>query len=309
MLERRPVLFLMIEEGFAQYFFTALARAALGRRTVGLLFRPKPTLGRRTWRHRVKFRALAALRRVAAARTLSIVPAPLVPGLDRITDGWIHDFQLWDIGAAERRRLAEITQEGEASDAGALYAEVRRRAAGCKVLVSLGYQTRQKGFGHLASAIGCDGIEGWFVLVLGQVAPDQQEAKRIIEAAGALVIDGYASDEEVYAAYAVADAVWCHYDESYDQASGILGRAAQFGVPAVVRKGSLMADLCVAEGLQHASLECPHQLADALPLLPPPDPEVGARLSARLRAPNLERLRNELGLDLPEAEALECTAP
>ena len=53
------------------------------------------------------------------------------------------------------------------------------------------------------------------------------------------------------ALYSIADLAWCFYSPEYDQASGILGRALQFSVTPVVRKGSVSEWFCASERMPH----------------------------------------------------------
>jgi hypothetical protein len=56
--------------------------------------------------------------------------------------------------------------------------------------------------------------------------------------AGAIVVDRFVSDDELASLYSCADFMWSCYSPTYNQASGIFGRAVQYGVPSIVRKGS-----------------------------------------------------------------------
>jgi len=62
-----------------------------------------------------------------------------------------------------------------------------------------------------------------------------------LRAVEAVVIDRNLTDEEFESLFGVADVIWACYAPSYDQASGVFGRAIQFGVPPIVREGSLIA--------------------------------------------------------------------
>ena len=59
-------------------------------------------------------------------------------------------------------------------------------------------------------------------------------------AAGGMLEDRMITDDELFSLYATATYAWCCYAPHYDQASGIFGRAAQLGVPAIVRAGSVV---------------------------------------------------------------------
>jgi hypothetical protein len=57
------------------------------------------------------------------------------------------------------------------------------------------------------------------------------------------LINRFISDEELIELYKVSDTIWACYAPSYDQASGIFGRAVQFSVPVIVRDGSQVSKL------------------------------------------------------------------
>jgi hypothetical protein len=78
----RPVLFLMVEDSFVLYFIVSVWRNLFGWCTVGLLFRPKPTVEAKNWRLRIKKEMLKLLRRTIATSTLSIEPTLLDPRID-----------------------------------------------------------------------------------------------------------------------------------------------------------------------------------------------------------------------------------
>ena len=71
---------------------------------------------------------------------------------------------------------------------------------------------------------------------------------------GGMAINRFVNEDELTALYASSDIIWAFYDEDYDQASGIFGRAVQFGVPSIVRYLSLVDRLCSIEKIPVLSL-------------------------------------------------------
>ncbi|EDX80022.1 hypothetical protein BBAL3_1179 [Brevundimonas sp. BAL3] len=59
--------------------------------------------------------------------------------------------------------------------------------------------------------------------------------------AGGVVVNQFISDEELSSLYGTATVVWGVYAPHYDQASGIFGRAVQYGKPILLRRGSSIA--------------------------------------------------------------------
>jgi hypothetical protein len=58
--------------------------------------------------------------------------------------------------------------------------------------------------------------------------------------AGVEIISGKPTDAEFLSYIRNTDFLWCCYAPEYDQSSGIFGRALQLGVPAIVRRRSLL---------------------------------------------------------------------
>lgn len=308
--EKDILLFLMIEEGFGRYVFTALARSLTGRRTMGLLFQPLPCVSNPNLKRLVKQWSLRLLRRLPRISTLTILPHDLHPGFSRIADGSIHDFQFWDLPERDVERVralreqfaVEILPETEAPpctedvlDLAPLTHHIRELSGGRMVIVALGGLNRLKGFDALASQyIANPALQhAAFVAAGGEVAAESTKVGHDLRNAGAWLPDRFLTDEEMLALYAAADAVWCCYSQDYDQASGILGRAMQLGVPVIVRAGSLNHRLCEMVEYPHLAING-DDLKQSLSRLPPP-------LSRKSASQLVERFRNESLLALAKA--------
>lgn len=302
-----PVIFLMIEEGFWRYVGTSMLRALRGRRTIGLLFRPLPCVASRALRHRVKYTALRSLRRFRLISTLTIVPLDLDKRFSRIADGSVHDFQLWDLTPEEiatvqvsaGRRTPEETSAPEGTGFSAL--DLRKAAGDRKIVVSLGLLNRSKGFDFLAHAYATHSALREKVLVAagGRVEPASAAAGDALRKTGGWLADRFISNAELLQLYAAADVVWCYYEPDYDQASGILGRAMQLGLPVVVRKGSLNHLFCERLDYPHVASDG-QDIDEVLDNLPPPlSPEEAERLVERFRVESLSALAAAAGGPIP----------
>lgn len=287
---------LMVEDNGLGYMAFALLRALLGRRTAGLLFRPGPALDGRSLRLRVKRGLLKLLKATSRVTTLTIIPIPLRPDFAQIADGWIHDFQLWDMGDSDFAVFDALKAGASCpdADAAAFHGTIREAAVGRPVLVALGVQSLGKGFVRLAGAARELTAQGWHIVVAGRIDPALSAEKAALQALGATIADRFVSDGEILGAYAAASAVWCCYDPAYDQASGILGRAIQFGCPAVVRAGSLSEALCQQEGRPFLAVGGEVSAPVDLRALPAADAEGGRRAAKRFRARSLAVLSEAL---------------
>ncbi|MBU2360041.1 MAG: hypothetical protein KKB02_14100 [Alphaproteobacteria bacterium] len=291
----------MADDGFLHYVFVSAIRAVLGRRTVGLLFRPRPVIDRLSFVQKLKFIILKILRHNPRIQTLTIVPFSLNSSFSSIADGWIHDFQLWDIAESDRFLVSALRNTGKCEDRDMqrMYEQIKLKADGMPILISLGAQNIDKGFRILAEAYGSGQTNGWSVVAAGRIAAGLESQQRSLSTgANNTVIPSMISDRELLAAYAAADAVWCFYDPSYDQASGILGRAVQFGLPVIVREGSMSHMLCTDEHLAHVAASDASDVGRALSALSNLEVEIsepnGRALSKRLKVENVDRLYTAL---------------
>ena len=288
LFSRSPVLFLMIEEAFLLYVAVSLLRGLTGRRTAGLLLRPLPLAVSPRRRYRWKRHVLGWLKRFDAIRTLTILPFNVFPAFSAIADGWIYDFQLWDLTDAEREAVELLRSE--------------RRPGDRLVLTSIGTQSRHKGFDLFADIYArVGGLRARFrFIACGKFAPALGDYAMAFREAGGVAVDRTVSDAELLGAYAASDAVWCLYPPIGDHASGVLGRAAQLGIPVVVRQGSLAHRLCIVENLPHVPATA-DGVADRLAGSLPPRDEARGRLAAHRFARESEAtLRTALGLAAAE---------
>lgn len=283
-----PVLFLMIEDVFSLYVATAVFRSLLGRRTVGLLFRPGPAMEGASLRLKVKKVVLKGLKALPQVRTLTIVPFSVAPEFSNIADDGIYDLQLWDMS----------TEKLDHSDRGDphLIAELRNASVSRTILSALGTQGINKGY-DVFTALWLENPElrhRALFASAGQVSAPLSTLSKQFELEGGFSLNRYVSDEELISFYLISDLIWCYYDRNYDQASGILGRAVQFGIPVIVRPGSISHTFCKIEGVPHISGDA-QLLGKALAGdLPARDDKLGRTLSRRFRQISLEKLQDAL---------------
>lgn len=294
---RAPLFVPTVEDMFLSYSIIAVLRSLLGRRTVGLLFRPGPALAGTSLRLRLKRAILKLLLRLPLTQTLTILPFSVEPRFAEIADGWIYDLQLWDLDAQECRRVRE-RPDGEAS--GGLRAAIGGAAAGRPVCCAIGRQNRDKGFDRFVDlyVTGPGLREAMLFAFGGRVDAGVAAGLADFRRAGGFGLERELSDEELLDLYGAADLVWCAYDPSYDQASGILGRAAQLGIPVLVRDGSLIHRMCRLEDIAHVAVApLPDSICDWTRTLAVPSrqPEAAAGRTRRMAASSVRRLREALG--------------
>lgn len=277
-----PAFFLMIEESFAGYTAAAAWRALWGRRTVGLLFRGREAVAGVSWRLWLKRWWLGLLRRTPDITTLSIVPFSVEPRLTTVADDWIDDPQLWDVDDVNPVPTP-------------LSLAVRAAAGDRRILVSLGAQNTSKGFDFLTKAWReSPDLRGeWLFVAAGKVAPAAREAATGFAREGGFLVNRFITEAELASLYKGADVIWGVYAPFYDQASGIFGRAVQYDVPILLRRGSAVEKHALELGARSAMVEygATNDLARALQAAAETDASPVDRTSAmRARSEGIMRI-------------------
>lgn len=289
LLARAPVLCPQIESAPVRFAITSLVRGLLARRTAGFLLRPLPALQGQSLRLRLKRAMLRLLRRTPGVQVLTIVPFAIEPGLAGIAHGWIHDLQNWDLQLEAEPLAAPAAQ--------ALTRDIRARANGRRVCCAIGRQDRDKGFDRFA-ALYCDSAslrEGTLFAFGGKVSPELADSARAFAKRGGFALERFVSDAELAGLYAAADLVWCGYAPDYDQASGILGRALQLGIPVVARPGSVIAAICANEGHPWVELDDGDSWEALVNVPLRCEPDIARRRARQHGVVSLARLAEALG--------------
>lgn len=244
LLGAQRVLFATLDGDIDRFLLIAAVRSLFFRPTCGIFIGPLHYIKRpANWRELLRTFGLRMVKRLPRVEVLSIIPHPVRPLLSRITSGWIHDPQLWDL--CSRSDPLPVTD---------LSRHVGRLKAQRKVVVYLGKVSKRKGLHDLVRLTA--GLEQEFlVVVAGQLLDDGKQAAQELRERGMLVEDRFISDDELLSLYGVADYVWCVYPPTYDQASGVFGRAIQLGVLPVIRSGSVLDDYTKFIGANAVALE------------------------------------------------------
>ncbi len=234
-LAARRVLFPMIEANRRAFILCVLASCATARCVSGLLFRPGECF-RAGLKYRLKRLAFRAFGVAPRTKVVSIVPFSVAPQFAQVAWDWVHDPQMWDCPDLGGRDDEVGTS---------LAAELIAYARGRPIVVALGLQNRIKGFAYFCEVwSACPELrERRLFVAAGRIAPECRAAADRLTSLGGVVVDRHLSFEEMASLYRAAGMVWAVYHPTYDQASGIAGRAFQFGAPVALRRGSLMASL------------------------------------------------------------------
>ncbi len=219
--------FLMIEEDLIGFSLCAVARSAFRRKTVGLLFRGREAASPKSMAQKIKSVILRSLRASRAISVVSIVPFSVAPEISRVASHSIYDPQLWDQNATLTVHASDISHD------------IVTAANGRKIVVALGRQDNDKGFGWFCELWRDEAIrENFLFACAGKISANLTEAADEFVHTGGYRVDRHIDRRELMSLYQAADYVWAAYPPSYDQASGIMGRAVQYNVPVIVRESS-----------------------------------------------------------------------
>lgn len=252
---KEQVFFLMVEESFLGYFLSCVLRSFLGRETSGLLFNPKGALDKSSLKSILKRLALKFLKINPFVRTLTILPHAVEPNFSNISDGYIYDFQLWDLSAKQLQEFRNYKTELAASFSSDIKSQFTTFAKGRKVILSIGTQSKIKGIDNLISVASTISSENLCIVIAGKQDEYARTRLRGISQENFLCIDRFITDSELFELYSSSDFVWCCYDDSYDQSSGIFGRASQLGICSIIRASSYIHKLALIENFPHIALD------------------------------------------------------
>ncbi len=230
LVRAQRLLFATLDDGIITFLVVALIRMLIGKKTAGIMLRPHSCNRTGTLAERVKYWMFRGLSKSPRVSIISIVPYSSNAQIKAVTTHWVHDPQLWDYANLQRNPDPD------------LYRAIMENADLRKTLAFVGSVTSIKGISFLAEIVQMDpGILSEIHLVIaGKVAPEALEPVELLREAGAQIFDRFVSVQELEAVYDASDMIWCCYRPDYDQASGIFGRAVQFGRCPVVRESSMI---------------------------------------------------------------------
>jgi hypothetical protein len=231
----------------------ATVRSLFGQKTIGLMFRPGDCFVRGSVKasvRRVLFQFVSRLRNV---HLLVIIPFPVTPAFSSVATNWIYDPQLWDLpylGLPDQQHV------------GPLRAQIKRLAGKRRIVVALGAMSPEKGFNFMVDLwlSSAELRASHLFVAAGWVWNESKEAASQFEQAGGILIDRHVDDAEMFGLYGIADLLWACYAPARDRASGIHGRAVQFGVPVIIRKGSFLE--AFGESIAFPTLALPFEARD-----------------------------------------------
>lgn len=244
------LLFLMVEECFFRYFFVSIIRALNGRATKGLVFQAAATSMSSGLKYSTKRLMLKVLLKIQLVESISIVPFGPDSEMSKICRRWIHDFQFWDKVFLQERSDPDLVLSAEL--------KFREVIGGRRVITAIGKQDVDKGvlaLFHLQEQLFERGVTDTVFIIAGRLRGISDEAVSGFVRNGGILFNTFISDNQIIALYNVSDVIWNVYHSSYDQSSGILGRALQFKRKVLVRSGSVSESLSAYFGASYYSMD------------------------------------------------------
>ena len=209
------------------------------------------------WYYPVKRRAFRLLCRVPQLTIATITPFAVSPRYAEVAHVGVFDPQYSDMHDGATIRCPPNSP---------LANEVRQQAGGRSILCALGSLAGVKGLNFLAKTMEYHPkiADRTLVLCASRVSSDAVALATRLTAAGAILVNNLITDEELESLYGVADFIWACYAPEYDQASGVFGRAVQFGVTPILRKGSVLGSFASVYGIDHLAISYDDHRALAL---------------------------------------------
>lgn len=238
LFSKKPLLFLMVEESFFIFFIVSVARSIFFLKTSALMFRVNFLTDEIEFKHIVKKFFCLFLTKTKLGTLISIVHSDVLPDVKYYCRHSIYDFQFWD-----RNYLEENV---DYLDAAGLVNEISYTSKEKRTIVAIGKQCPEKGTDILIQTFLTDHNlrDNYTVILAGKLSNISSSSVNEFKRLGGVVVDRFISQSELVAMYKLADFIWCSYHESYDQSSGVLGRAIQYNKTPIVRSGSMAEKIC-----------------------------------------------------------------
>lgn len=232
------VLFASIDDNIKLFFIVGLLRILFLKKTVGLFLRPHSCFFKTSLKSIIKRYLFTIFCYLPLISVITILPFKIYPHYRKIAKYSVLDPQIWD----KFESIQSVYGLDQTLD---IVKQIQDFAAGRKLISFIGTSGLNKGLKFIldvVSSTAWDSCKLCFV-VAGIVPNESRGCCRALEMRGVLILDRFIDDKEIDILYFLSDSIWACYRPDYDQASGILGRALQFGKPAIVRDKSVAMQL------------------------------------------------------------------
>jgi hypothetical protein len=232
LISAKILLIASLDDDVFGFVIIALFRSLFRRNTVALFIRPQSCFSN-SIKSKLKYFIFCNLSKIKSVRIFTILPYVVRNEYRKVSSDWVHDPQMWDVFDTRRTESTSLSEL------------ILDNAKNRKIISFLGRVSRDKGAATLVNLInGHENIgNSCYFVIAGKFDCEFIKIFESIKAENISLINRHLSEEEISSLYHISSLIWCCYDNSYDQASGIFGRAAQHGKIAIVRKGSTIEKL------------------------------------------------------------------
>lgn len=266
------LLFPTIDDSYLTFIFVSISRAVLKRETIGIFIRVEKCLKeKKGFFQSIKFTFFWFFKFVPKIHLVTITPHEVNNNYSKISHYGIWDFEFWDKSVNEPKQNIEITCQ-----------EFYQVSEGRKLLIAfIGRFEDIKGASEFLGILKVysDMYKG---IITGIIPANFQSM--VSSVSNLTLVNRYVTDQEIEHVYSKADIIWCRYDESYDQMSGVFGRAVQYNKKVMIRRDSLISRFCIAD---KSNIDLPYNTIIATPILN----------SIKMRDDSLKTLEGILGDD------------
>lgn len=261
-----PIIFATIEDSFFLFVSTAIVRSILRKKTLGLSLDANKFPGHSRSRQHIKKAIYKLVDRCAGVRRFSIIPS--FANSDKTTNykNWIYDPAFWDLSGLDLHKASQALL----TDHGLLGETLDDEAL---TILYLGSIDQRKGFDNFVKLLEVSRNQGLHLrfIAAGHSGPNVSQASLdMFVSLGGILINRRLTEEEVLLLQKNADIFWGCYHPSFDQSSGIAGRAFQLNKTIIVRENSISERLLIALRAHiissgHNSVsDLPYQIANAI---------------------------------------------
>jgi glycosyltransferase involved in cell wall biosynthesis len=223
----KALLIASLDDDVLGFVIISLIRALFRRNTVALFIRPQSCFGNNI-KSNIKYFIFWSLSKVKAIKIFIIVPSFIGNDYHKVSTDWVHDPQMWDVFDSPKIESLSLSET------------IFRNAKNRKIISFIGRVSLDKGIATLINLINHNDnlCNSYFFVIAGIFDSEAIKLFESVKAKNIILINRHLSNSEINSIYYKSSLIWCCYNKTYDQASGIFGRSVQYGKIAIVRKGS-----------------------------------------------------------------------
>lgn len=247
LIRTKKLLISTIDDAIFWYSAIIIIRFILKKDTVAIFMRPQSCFYSGKIIFKLKYLLFLLLKIIPGSSIVTITPFHYRKKYMEIANQSVFDPQYWDY--IKSNHMPVLGQSLLAN-------QLQVAARGRPVLLFSGTVSKEKGIEFLADiveqypAIDNDVL----IIVAGPIDKELEERCKRLQANGVGLVSRWLSDRELESLYGISSLIWACYHPSYDQASGIFGRAAQFNKTCLIRRGALLEEIGADMALNSVSL-------------------------------------------------------